>query len=263
MPALIGYFLTLVVFLGGGYAGLHWLTTSDNRPSVVAVHSSAQPGKSTRARLLARKRHEAAAEREANAGPLDNTAPPAPDEMSPSIVETRSMAADTKTPSVSEHLQPGESQQSSTAAAALVENRHAVSLSPIIHQSSLPPTDKLGPAEPPSTAKAVATSTRPDMLGSRSNADRNLVPEPHQFVTAEGGEKAVKKRAARPILEQANAEAVDGRRASVTKRRAPTRLSSRKPVMMILRTIEFADGRREQRLLPMPRYRQAFADDWD
>jgi hypothetical protein len=35
--------------------------------------------------------------------------------------------------------------------------------------------------------------------------------------------------------------------------------SSRKPVMMILRTIEFPDGRREQRLLPMSQARSGFA----
>jgi hypothetical protein len=48
---------------------------------------------------------------------------------------------------------------------------------------------------------------------------------------------------------------------SVSKKKRVERIasSSRQPVMMILRTIEFPDGRREQRLLPMSQARSGLA----
>lgn len=53
--------------------------------------------------------------------------------------------------------------------------------------------------------------------------------------------------------------------ARATKPRTASRVASRAPVRMILRTIEFPDGRREQVLVPMKGMRHAgrFADDDD
>jgi hypothetical protein len=72
----------------------------------------------------------------------------------------------------------------------------------------------------------------------------------------------------------ARSEAAINKKQAASKKKHVERVasSSRKPVMMILRTIEFPDGRREQRLLPMAearagllRYRNvsAFAGDDD
>jgi hypothetical protein len=95
-----------------------------------------------------------------------------------------------------------------------------------------------------------------------------------------GGESVTASKSAgpkaRPASEPAagrSAAAIDKKQA-VSKKKRAERLasSSRRPVMMILRTIEFPDGRREQRLLPMAEARSglvrygnvsAFADDDD
>lgn len=216
MAALIGYLVTLAVFLGGGYAGMQWLTAPVDIPAAVALHRSIEPVKSTRAMLLARKRHEAAAEREASATPMATTVPPVEDEAASPTVESAVMTVGTESTIVNEPVQPREVPRSVTVADTPVDKPTVVSS----------PVSTLG------TANAKTAESKP-----------------------------AEKKVGRAVLTRDEGEATGSRRISVLKRRAATRLASRKPVLMILRTIEFPDGRREQRLLPMPRYRQAFADD--
>jgi hypothetical protein len=74
--------------------------------------------------------------------------------------------------------------------------------------------------------------------------------------------KPIEAKAA-PASEPAavHAEAAITKRQAAVKKKRVERIasSSRKPVMMILRTIEFPDGRREQRLLPMSQARAGLA----
>lgn len=249
MPALIGYLVTLVVFLGGGYAGMQWLTTPEDIPAAVAVHRSIEPVKSSRARLLARKKHEAAAEREASAAPVVTTTAPARDNPATAAVELIASAADTDPVSVREPAPRSESgRAASVADKPVVEAKSAVEAASAAKAAAI-----VG-----SKATAVATSGKPDI--ARDNQANGTAASAAAIPPSVTGDFRVEKNVSSPLLVRNETEASGSKRATAMKRRA-TRVASRKPVMMILRTVEFPDGRREQRLLPMPRYRQAFAED--
>ena len=246
MPALIGYLLTIAVFLGGGYAGMQWMTAPQDIPSAVAVHGSVEPVKSTRARLLARKRHEEAAEREANAKPIATAVPLAPDEAAPPIVEPDAVTARAEPVTMSNPVQREEISKPAAVADKSVEVSSASEAAAIIGDKATIPVASVQPEVPlDNRATATAGITAP------------TAAPPQPIAKSKSGEKKT-ARSISPV----DSEKTESKRESTAKRHT-TRLASRKPVMMILRTIEFPDGRREQRLLPMPRYRQAFADDSD
>lgn len=247
MPALIGYLLTIAVFLGGGYAGMQWVTAPQDIPAAVAAHGSVEPVKSTRAKLLQRKRHEEAAEREANAKPTATAVPSAPAEAVPSVVKPDAVTARAGPVAVSNPVQREEISQPA-----------AVADKPLLEVSS---ASKAAAMAGDKSTTAVASMQSEVPLDNRTATVGIAAPlAAPPLVQPIGEPKSAEKKTARSISPR---QATESKRGRAAKRRATTRLASRKPVMMILRTIEFPDGRREQRLLPMPRYRQAFADDSD
>ena len=125
---------------------------------------------------------------------------------------------------------------------------------------------ELNPAVTPETIKPA----RSDSQAQQKPAARREKPE-RESVVAKKPVEAKPTPASEPA---SHAEMATNKKQAASKKKRAERYasSSRKPVMMILRTIEFPDGRREQRLLPMSearaglaRYRSvsAFADDDD
>ncbi len=284
MQALIGYLLALTVFVGGGYAGTQWLITPDDLPSAVAIKKSTDPLKSTRARLLARKRHEAAAERAANATPAVNS-PSAPEQGAATVAQARddqvvtdardgNMATKAelvkaepvkdKSPSVAAIGAPAETRKSQISWSSQNATARTVPEAGVI---STPGTiDVAAAVSLEATISGAAASSNGDVSAARPDTGpqpRAEIIQPLQRRAAMTSEPAVAEKKASAVSREAR---IAYRRERVAQKPpAQTRLTSsaRKPVMMILRTIEFPDGRRVQRLLPMPRYRQAsaFADD--
>jgi hypothetical protein len=254
MQLLIGYHVALAVFLGGGYAGVQWLLAPDDRPALAenSRHESASSrlinAKKIRdARALHRKQAESLAE--GGKPPVARNEPDA-------------VVADGEDRSAKTTAQPA------TATAADAANdavRPQVSEAPVVaNDPKLDARAEAGPAVTPEKTKAIPNQAeaRPRPAGK---ADAEKVA---------AGKSAVAKAAAASEPAAAHSEAPVNRKQAASKKKRVERFasSSRKPVMMILRTIEFPDGRREQRLLPMAEARSglarygnvsAFADDDD
>jgi hypothetical protein len=113
--------------------------------------------------------------------------------------------------------------------------------------SRLPvPTNPPESAAPPKERQAADPAPAADQITglSREGSSTNETNAKVEDVSPSGETK--------PGKENSEPEAVKGKK--VGKRNMQS--SRSKPVMMILRTVEFPDGRREERLLPMNRSRR-------
>jgi hypothetical protein len=238
MQLLLGYLVALAVFLGGGYAGVRWLTAPETPP---ALAENSQP-QSASARLInakkirdARALHRKQAESLAEAGGKPTPARNEPD----AVVADGDAPKDAVRPQVSE----------ATVAA---------------NDPKLDARAEAGPVVTPAKPKAAPHETQAEPRPA-GKADEGRV-------SARKSAEAKAGPASAPAA--ARSEAPVTRKQAVLKKKRVERVasSSRKPVMMILRTIEFPDGRREQRLLPMAEARSglvrygnvsAFANDDD
>jgi hypothetical protein len=264
MQALIGYLVALTVFLGGGYAGVQWIKTPQDTPPAVEARRSSESTRSTRAKLLARRKHEAAVERAANTRPVD-VAETAEDEKARlASGATSGIASVTRTPA--NGTSDNKTQQQSAVNFATREHipKQEVASAPEMQRSTSAlilsrDTTAKAAAIAGAAAILVEASAKPATTGRDVLSVAPEVPEtPVQSVPVAKVRSIAARKLAR-IAERDDDDAGDDRTA--VKRRNPApKLSSRKPVLMILRTIEYPDGRREQRLLPMPGYRQALAD---
>jgi hypothetical protein len=254
MHLLIGYFVALAVFLGGGYVGVQWLLTPDELPGVA---QNAHP-QSASARLInAKKIRDARALHRRQAESLAEGAEPALARKQPDAIvadgEDRSAKTADQLDTRAEADAPKDAATPQVAAATVAVND--------------PKPDaraEVGPAVAPENIKAVPNESRSQQgPAGKTGAESIAVRKSAEAKASPASEAAAGRSAA----------AVDKKQA-VSKKKRAERLasSSRRPVMMILRTIEFPDGRREQRLLPMSqaraglgRYGQvsAFADDDD
>ncbi|MEA2838288.1 MAG: hypothetical protein QOD89_2838 [Bradyrhizobium sp.] len=254
MQLLLGYLVALAVFLGGGYAGVQWLVAPDDRPALAENwrHESASSrlinAKKIRdVRALHRKQAESLAE--------GGQPPAARNEQDAVVADAEDRSAKT-------------SDQPDTRAAA---DAAKDAFKPQVSDAPVAPNDpnldaraEAAPAVAPEKTKAVA-----------NQADARSTPAGKADAEKAAPRKSVEAKAA-PASEPAAAhsEAPVNKKQAASKKKRAERLasSSRRPVMMILRTIEFPDGRREQRLLPMAEARSglarygsvsAFADDDD
>jgi hypothetical protein len=235
MQFLIGYLVALAVFLGGGYAGVQWLLTPDDR-SALAENS---PPESASSRLInAKKIRDARALRRKQAESLAESAEPAPARQQSDVVVAEGEDLSAKT-----------ADQPDFRAAADV------------------PKDAATPQFPAATVAA-----NDPKLDARAEVNPAVRPEKIKAVQIES--QSQQRPAGKTGGESVTARKSIEAKQAVTKKRRVERFasSSRRPVMMILRTIEFPDGRREQRLLPMAEARSglvrygnvsAFADDDD
>lgn len=251
MQLLIGYLVALAVFLGGGYAGVQWLLTPED-PSVLAQNPRTEPAS---ARLVnakkirdARALHRKQAETLADAGSKPGVAPAASEagEAPPSKMAERS-----DTPAAPDR--PLDAVVPDVPAATVAAN-----------DPKLDAKAEVAPLMAPEKIKPVPSNSQPRQgPAGKSDGEGGVAKKP---VEAKAGP------ASEPTA--AHGEAATNKKQAAAKKKRVERIasSSRKPVMMILRTIEFPDGHREQRLLPMAQARarlpqygsiSAFADDDD
>ncbi len=243
MQLLIGYLVALAVFLGGGYAGVQWLVAPDDPP---ALAENSQPQSASSRLINAKKIRDARALHRKQAESLAEGGKPPVARNEPDAV-----VADGKDRSATTTAEPA---TRIAADAAKDEVTPQLPEAPIAVAPSDPKLDaraEAGPAVTPDKTRAVANQAeaRPKPAGK---ADAEKVA---------ARKSADAKAALAPEPAAAHSEAPVNKKQAATKKKRVERFasSSRKPVMMILRTIEFPDGRREQRLLPMAEARAGLA----
>ena len=250
MPLLIGYLVALAVFLGGSYAGVQWLVA----PSEPSAHAESAATRLVNAKKIrdARAQHRKLAESLAEEGAKPAAAPHAQVQVETppqadaatgappaSVAAAEAPTAPSKPEAPAAAAVASDSRLNARAEAASSADAH---VKPIEHAREVQPLPKT------ETKKPVAQKSAP-------------------------AEKAPAVRPSEPAVRSKDVEAPPAKKEARVKKQRVERVasSSRKPVMMILRTIEFPDGHREQRLLPMseasasaPRYGvSAFAEDDD
>lgn len=251
MQLLIGYLVALAVFLSGGYAGVHWLLTPDDPPALADKSTSARlinAKKIRDARALHRKQAETLAEAGVKPAPARN--PPDP------VVaggEDRSVTTADQSDRRATADAPQDAAATEVPAATVAAN-----------DPKLDARAEISPAATPEKIKPVQNESQaPQKPAAKTDGQTVAARKPIEAKPAPASEPPSSRTETATNKKQA---------ASKKKRAERYASSSRKPVMMILRTIEFPDGRREQRLLPMSearaglaRYRSvsAFADDDD
>jgi hypothetical protein len=261
MPALFAYLLAISIALGGGYAGLRWLAAPD---SSTAQHSSENGKVPNKGKKLPEKPDSNVTRMtEAESGPTDRdtteiTASTAPSGTSNKVApeasrnETGVSEVIPKVPTQKDDDAPtgGCTPIGVTASGKLVFPMQCKELlerhrGPV--DSQLPvPTNRPESAAPPKERQAADPAPAADQITglSREGSSTNETNAKVEDVSPSGETK--------PGKENSEPEAVKGKK--VGKRNMQS--SSSKPVMMILRTVEFPDGRREERLLPMNRSRR-------
>jgi hypothetical protein len=242
MQLLIGYLVALAVFLGGGYAGVQWLLTPDD-PAALAQNSRAEPPS---ARLInakkirdARALHRKQAETLAEAGVMPAVAPSASEAAAEGGEAGSAKIADrSDTPAAVDRPQ----------AAAIPE---APAATVAANDPKLDARAEVSPVVAPEKVKPVPNESQARQKpAGKSDGDSVVAKKPIQAKAGPASEPTA-----------THAEAAMNKKQAAARKKRVERIasSSRKPVMMILRTIEFPDGRREQRLLPMSQARAGLA----
>jgi hypothetical protein len=251
MQLLIGYLVALAIFLGGGYAGVQWLLAPDDLPTL-AQNSRAESASS---RLInakkirdARALHRKLAESLAGDGGKTAAAATTSDvvvadgEDRYAKIENRSAKtadhSDTRAAVAADGAQDAPVPQISDATVAANDPK----LDARAEVTPAVTSEKIKPVQNESQAlQRPAAKIRGESVAVRKSAEAKVSP------------------ASEPAAGRSEA-AIDKKQAVSQKKRVErVASSSRQPVMMILRTIEFPDGRREQRLLPMSQARSGFA----
>ncbi len=254
MQLLIGYLVALAVFLGGGYAGVQWLRAPDE-PAPLAQNSRAE---SASARLInAKKMRDARALHRKLAESL------AEDAVKPAAAPNASEAV----------AESGEARSAKTADhsdAHIAADASADAATPQVPGATMAANDPKLDARAEVSPVVAPEKIKP--VQNESEAQQRPAGKTRDSVAAKKSRETNAGPASAPTA--AHSDASVGKKQAASKNQRAERIasSSHKPVMMILRTIEFPDGRREQRLLPMSQARSglarygnvsAFADDDD
>jgi hypothetical protein len=251
MQLLIGYLVALAVFLGGGYAGVQWLLAPDE-PATLASRAESASSRLIHAKKIrdARALHRKLAQSLAEDGDRPAPAPKSSEAVAEAGEQRPAKIADqpeTRAPADA----PKDAAEAVPAAAVAANDPKLDARAEV---SSVDTAEKIKPAQNEPQARQRPTGkTGGESAAARKSAEAKPAP------------------ASEPAA--ARSQAVTSKKQAAAKKQRVERIaSSRKPVMMILRTIEFPDGRREQRLLPMAEARaglagygnvSAFADDDD
>ena len=261
MPALFAYLLAITIALGGGYAGLRWLVAPDS----TGQQSSASAKLPNKGKKLPEKSDSnVTTMTEAESGPKDrnkteitaNTAPSGTsNKVAPETSRNESGVSEVspKAPTQKDDDVPGGgcTPIGVTACGKLVF--------PMQCQAFLEPhrgpedfqvplsTNPPGTVAPPKERQAAEPAPSGDQITGLNRAGSFATNEANAKV-----EDVSPSGETKPGRENSEPEVVKGR--NVGKRNMHS--SGSKPVMMILRTVEFPDGRREERLLPMNRSRR-------
>jgi hypothetical protein len=259
MPALFAYLLAISIALGGGYAGLRWLAAPDSSTGQQSSASAKLPNKGKKLP----EKSNVTTMTEAESGPKDRdkteiTASTAPSGTSNKVAPE----ASPNEPGVSEVSPKAPTQKDDdvpggectpigvTASGKLVIPMQCQAVlerqrGPV--DSQLPvSTNPPETVAPPNERQAAEPAPAADQINglNREGSFTNEANAKVEGVSPSGETK--------PSRENSEPEVVKGRK--VGKRNMHS--SGSKPVMMILRTVEFPDGRHEERLLPMNRSRR-------
>ena len=261
MPTLFAYLLAISIALGGGYAGLRWLAAPDSSTGQQSSASAKLPNKGKK--LPEKSDSNVTTMTEAESGPRDRdrteiTASTAPTGTSNKVAPEASR----NEPGVSEVSPKAPTQKDNdvpggectpigvTASGKLVFPMQCQAFlephrGPEKFQVPVPtnPSETVAPPKERQTAEPAPSADQITGL-NREGSFTNGANAKVEDVSPSGETK--------PGRENSEPEVVKGRKVGNRNMHS----SSSKPVMMILRTVEFPDGRREERLLPMNRSRR-------
>jgi hypothetical protein len=260
MPALFAYLLAISVALGGGYAGLRWLAAPDSSIGQQSSASAKVPNKGKK--LPEKPDSNVTRMTEAESGPKDRdkaeitaiTAPSGPsNKVAPETSRNEPGVSEVgpKAPIQKDDDVPtgGCTPIGVTASGKLVfpmqcqafPERHRGPEDSHVPVSTNPSESAAPPKERQAAEPAPATD-------DNKGLNRGGSPRTEPYAKVEDVSPSDEVKAGK---ESPEPEGLKGKR--VGKRGMQSSHSN--PVMMILRTVEFPDGRREQRLLPMNRSR--------
>lgn len=262
MPALFAYLLAISVALGGGYAGLRWLAAPESSTGQHSSASAKLPNKGKKlpekpdpdvARMagvesVPRDRAETTASTAAPSG-ASNEAAPETSRNEPGVSEVSPRA---QTQNVDAGQTGGCSPIGLTASGQLVFPMHCQAFlernrgpeNSQVPVSTNPPNPPELAALPKERQAAEPAPAADQITGLNREGSANEANAKVDDISPSGE--------AKPGKENLEPDVAKGKK--VGKRNMQS--SSSKPVMMILRTVEFPDGRREERLLPMNRSRR-------
>jgi hypothetical protein len=255
MPALFAYLLAISVALGGGYAGLRWLAAPDSSTGQQSSASAKLPNKGKK--LPEKSDSNVTTMTEAESGPKDrdkteitaSTAPPGTsNKVAPEVSRNEPGVSEVspKAPTQKDDDVPGGecTPIGVTASGKLVF--------PMQCQAFLEPLQVPVSTNPPETVappkERQAAEPAPPAADENKGLNRDGSPRTEAYSKDEGVSPSDEVKAGK---ESPELEGLKGKRGG----KRGMQSSHSKPVMMILRTVEFPDGRREQRLLPMNRSR--------
>ncbi|HEV7879939.1 hypothetical protein [Bradyrhizobium sp.] len=262
MQLLIGYLVALSVFLGGGYAGVQWLLAPDEPAAAVGDGSRAASASRSRAINAKKLREARALHRKVAESLAEDGVKPAP-----AAVED----GDDRSVKIADPSNARAAADASTDAA----RPHVPDTAVLAHDPKLDARAEISAVGTPEKIKAVhKESDAQQRPAGKADSARVTPRKPPEIKAGPASEPAAGHSEVPIAKKQAVRKQAVNKKEAVSKNRRGERFasSSRKPVMMILRTIEFPDGRREQRLLPMTQARSglagygsvsAFADDDD
>jgi hypothetical protein len=260
MPALFAYLLAISLALGGGYAGLRWLVAPDstgqqstasaklpNKGKKLPEKTDSNVTTMTEAESGAKERHKTEITASTASSGTSNKVAPKASRNGPDVSELSPKAPTEKDDDV-----PGGgcTPIGVTASGKLVFPMQCQAfLEPHRGSEDFPVPVSTNPpetVEPPKERQAAEPGPSADQIAGL-NREGSLTNEANAKVEGVSPSGETK-----PGRENSEPEVIKGR--SVGKRNMHS--SGSKPVMMILRTVEFPDGRREERLLPMNRSRR-------
>ena len=261
MPALFAYLLAISIALGGGYAGLRWLAAPDNSTVQQSSASAKLPNKGKK--LPDKPDSKVSRMTEAESGPKDrdkteitastvpagtsNKVAPETSRNEPGVSEVSPKAPTQKDDDVADD---GCTPIGVTASGKLVfpmqcqaflephrgPEDFQVPLSTTPPETVAPPKERQA-AKPAPSADQVTGLNREGSLTNEANAKVEDVSPSGETKPGRGNSEP---------------EVVKGRKVGNRNMHS----SGSKPVMMILRTVDFPDGRSEEHLLPMNRSRR-------
>jgi hypothetical protein len=295
MPALFGYLVALVLLLGGGYAGLHWLASPDD----VNIHR--RIGEKPTARNLPKKSEFKEDRATAVPGEADAASGIGTTASAPAAMAAPQHHEGNETETVAKSGDPASGVNNDNAAAggcmpigvtargadvfpiqcqALIERQRGSAPSAVPPQTTAAPeaVQSVELAKPGDSSAAMTRPAQPDAATTGGTSKLNPEPERQPAKPAEASRQGsrdakhkddaehkddaqLKDIASTPKQGEPRSESgvksgkQDKRQAKRQERRNGWSSRSR-PVMMVLRTIEFPDGHREQQLLPIGRARR-------
>jgi hypothetical protein len=258
MPALFAYLLAITIALGGGYAGLRWLAAPDST-SQQSSASAKLPNKGKK--LPEKSDSNVTTMTEVESGPKDR-------DKTEITANTAPSGTSNKVAPEASRNEPGVSEVSPKAPTQKDDDVPGGECTPIGVTASgklvfpMQCQAFLEPRRGPEDFQVPVSTDPPETIAPKEREAAEPAPSCDQ-ITGQNHEGSFTNEAnakvgvspsgeTKPGRENSEPEVVKGRK--VGKRNMHS--SGSKPVMMILRTVEFPDGRREERLLPMNRSRR-------